>query len=44
MHDYGRVDPNEVWGIIDRDLSELKVKVRALLQSIGEKDDKRGDD
>jgi uncharacterized protein with HEPN domain len=43
-HDYGRVDPNEIWGIIDRDLPGLKVKVRAILQSIGEENDRRGDD
>ena len=31
IHDYGYVDPNEVWGIIDRDLFELKTSIQSLL-------------
>jgi uncharacterized protein with HEPN domain len=34
IHDYGRVEPNEVWGIIEMDLLDLKVRIEAILQDL----------
>ncbi len=31
IHDYGYVDPNEIWGIVERDLSGLKTSIQSLL-------------
>lgn len=35
IHDYLRVDLDEVWGIIERDLPELKGKIEEILQELG---------
>lgn len=34
VHDYERVDLDEVWATVERDLPELKRKVRAILASL----------
>jgi uncharacterized protein with HEPN domain len=34
IHDYARVDAEEVWGIVERDLPELNVRIQAILQEI----------
>lgn len=36
IHDYLRIDVNEIWGIIEQNLPELKVMVTAILQELGE--------
>lgn len=36
IHDYGRVDPIEVWQMIEQDLPELKTQISAILQLLGE--------
>jgi uncharacterized protein with HEPN domain len=35
IHDYLGVDLNEVWGIVERNLSDLKRKIEAILQELG---------
>ena len=35
IHDYIGVDLDEVWSIIEQDLSDLKRKVEAILQELG---------
>lgn len=37
IHNYMRVDLDEVWNILERDLPGLKRKVEAILQELGEK-------
>jgi uncharacterized protein with HEPN domain len=32
-HDYGRVEPQEVWNIIEQELLELKVQVESILRT-----------
>lgn len=34
IHDYLRVDVEEVWGIIQNYLPELKVKIQIIIQDI----------
>ena len=34
VHDYFRVDPDEVWLTIERDVPELKRQIQAILQRI----------
>jgi uncharacterized protein with HEPN domain len=36
IHDYLRVDYNDVWGIIERDLPSLKANIQIILQDLGE--------
>ena len=36
IHNYVRVDLDEVWGIIERDLPSLKAKIKVILQELGE--------
>jgi uncharacterized protein with HEPN domain len=36
IHDYLRIDINELWGIIEQNLPELKTAVTAILQELGE--------
>ena len=36
IHNYVRVDLDEVWGIIERDLPSLKAKIQVILQELGE--------
>ena len=33
IHDYARVDAEEVWGIVERDLPALQVRIEAMLQA-----------
>jgi len=33
IHDYLRVDLDEVWGIVERNLPELKATIRAILNA-----------
>jgi uncharacterized protein with HEPN domain len=35
IHDYMGVDLNEVWSIVERDLSNLKREIEAILQELG---------
>lgn len=35
IHDYMGVDLNEVWNIVERDLSNLKREIEAILQELG---------
>ncbi|YAF95182.1 MAG: DUF86 domain-containing protein [Nodularia sp. CChRGM 3473] len=35
IHDYVRVDYDDVWGIIERDLPALKANVQAIIQDLG---------
>ncbi len=37
IHDYLRVDLDEIWSIIEQDLPELKVKVSEILPSLEQK-------
>jgi uncharacterized protein with HEPN domain len=32
-HDYGRVEPQEVWNIVEQELLELKVQVESILRT-----------
>ncbi|MEG4235725.1 DUF86 domain-containing protein [Microcoleus sp. Pol11C3] len=34
IHDYLRVDLDEVWGIVDRNFPELKATIRSILKGI----------
>jgi uncharacterized protein with HEPN domain len=34
IHDYVRVDYDDVWGIIERDLSNLKENIQVILQDL----------
>lgn len=34
IHDYLKVDYDEVWGIIERNLPELKQQIEAILQDL----------
>ncbi len=34
IHDYVRVDYDDVWGIIERDLSTLKENIQMILQDL----------
>ncbi|MBW4671955.1 MAG: DUF86 domain-containing protein [Cyanomargarita calcarea GSE-NOS-MK-12-04C] len=36
IHDYLRVDYNDVWGIVERDLPSLKANIQIILQDLGE--------
>jgi uncharacterized protein with HEPN domain len=36
IHDYIRVDLDEVWGTIERALPVLKAKIKVILQELGE--------
>lgn len=36
IHDYLGVDLNEVWNVVDRNLPDLKEKISAILQELGE--------
>lgn len=36
IHDYVRVDYNDVWGIVERDLPTLKENIQMILLSLGE--------
>jgi len=36
IHDYGNVDSNEIWNIIERDLKGLKENLLIILQDLGE--------
>ena len=37
IHDYLGVDLDEVWNVVEQNLPELKVKISAILQELGEK-------
>lgn len=32
IHDYVRVDYDDVWGIIERDLADLKANIQIIIQ------------
>ncbi len=34
IHDYVRVDPLDIWGIIERDLTALKTEVELMLEEL----------
>ncbi|MGB3650114.1 MAG: HepT-like ribonuclease domain-containing protein [Rivularia sp. (in: cyanobacteria)] len=34
IHDYLKVDYDEVWGIVERNLPELKEQIEAILQEL----------
>ncbi len=36
IHDYVRVDYDDVWGIVERDLPSLKTSIQIILQDLGE--------
>lgn len=36
IHDYLGVDLNEVWNVVDQNLPDLKEKISAILQELGE--------
>lgn len=36
VHDYFSVDMEEVWSAVERDLPDLKPKIEAILQELGE--------
>ncbi len=36
IHDYLRVDYDDVWGIVERDLPSLKANIQIILQDLGE--------
>jgi uncharacterized protein with HEPN domain len=36
IHDYLGVDINEVWNVVERNLPDLKGKISAILQELGE--------
>ena len=36
IHQYNRVDLDEVWNIVERDVPDLKRKIEAILQGLGE--------
>ncbi len=36
IHDYIRVDLDEVWGTLEQDLPVLKAKIKVILQELGE--------
>jgi len=36
IHDYLGVDLDEVWNVVEQNLPELKVKISAILQELGE--------
>ena len=35
IHDYMRVDLDEVWNIVERDLPDFKSKIQAILRNLG---------
>jgi uncharacterized protein with HEPN domain len=35
IHDYVRVDYDDVWGIVERDLPDLKANIQMILQDLG---------
>lgn len=36
IHDYVRINLNEIWQVVERDLSNLKVNVTAILQELSQ--------
>ena len=36
VHDYLGIDFERVWGVVEKDLPELKVRIAALLQGLGQ--------
>ncbi len=36
VHDYFGIDPEEVWSVVEHDLPDLKRKIEAILQELGD--------
>jgi len=35
IHEYFKIDVNEIWNVVQNDLPDLKVKIQAILRSLG---------
>ncbi len=35
IHEYFKIDVNEIWNVVQNDLPDLKIKIQSILQSLG---------